>query len=90
MARPVQPAECRACAVCGDVFKNTAQGLCLGFIVLAHEAGIFLAPLSRYTIESPRRGWLFGYAGYDTATLRAAASTLWSLLPTLGTLAAPG
>ena len=22
MARPVQPAECRACAVCGDVFKN--------------------------------------------------------------------
>lgn len=46
----------------------------------AHEAGIQLAPLSRYTITSKRRGWLFGYAGYDTAALRAAASKLGKLL----------
>ncbi len=42
----------------------------------AQAAGILLAPLSRYTLESPRRGWLFGYAGYDTAALRAAAAQL--------------
>jgi GntR family transcriptional regulator/MocR family aminotransferase len=28
----------------------------------ALQAGVVLAPLSRYTIESRRRGWLFGYA----------------------------
>lgn len=39
----------------------------------ALEAGVVLAPLSRYTIESRRRGWLFGFAGYDEAALRAAA-----------------
>jgi GntR family transcriptional regulator/MocR family aminotransferase len=46
----------------------------------AREAGILLAPLSRYTIASKRRGWLFGYAGYDTAALRAAASVIGKLL----------
>ena len=46
----------------------------------ARAAGLMLAPLSRYTIESPRRGWLFGYAGYDTAALRDAATRLAKLL----------
>ncbi|WP_114972880.1 PLP-dependent aminotransferase family protein [Rhodoferax ferrireducens] len=46
----------------------------------AQAAGILLAPLSRYTIASTRRGWLFGYAGYDTAALRAAAARLGVLL----------
>ncbi len=46
----------------------------------AQEAGIVLAPLSRYTIASKRRGWLFGYAGYDTAALRKAAAKLGQLL----------
>ncbi len=46
----------------------------------AQDGGIFLAPLSRYTINSQRRGWLFGYAGYDTAALRAAANKLGKLL----------
>jgi GntR family transcriptional regulator/MocR family aminotransferase len=32
-----------------------------------------MAPLSAYTIDSARRGWLFGYAGYEAAALRAAA-----------------
>ena len=39
----------------------------------ALKAGVMLAPLSRYAIESPRRGWLFGYAGYDDEALQAAA-----------------
>lgn len=39
----------------------------------AQAAGVLLTPLSRYTIESPRRGWLFGYAGYDDDALRGAA-----------------
>ena len=46
----------------------------------AHQAGLLLAPLSRYTIASKRRGWLFGYAGYDTAALRKAAHVLGKLL----------
>ena len=46
----------------------------------AQQAGIQLAPLSRYTIASKRRGWLFGYAGYDTAALRKAATKLGQLL----------
>ena len=46
----------------------------------AQAAGILLAPLSRYTIVSQRRGWLFGYAGYDTAALRVAAGKLGALL----------
>lgn len=46
----------------------------------AQQAGLLLAPLSRYTIASRRRGWLFGYAGYDTASLRKAAAALGKLL----------
>ncbi len=46
----------------------------------AQAAGILLAPLSRYTLTSQRRGWLFGYAGYDTAALRAATTKLGRLL----------
>jgi GntR family transcriptional regulator/MocR family aminotransferase len=45
----------------------------------AAEAGLLLAPLSRYAIESRRRGWVFGYAGYDDAALRAAARRLGRL-----------
>jgi len=43
---------------------------------LAHRAaaaGVQLAPLSRYCIEAKRRGWLFGYAGYDEAALARAS-----------------
>jgi GntR family transcriptional regulator / MocR family aminotransferase len=46
----------------------------------ALEAGVVLAPLSRYAIESRRRGWLFGYAGYDEAALRHAAQKVAPLL----------
>lgn len=42
----------------------------------ALDAGVFVAPLSRYAIESQRTGWLFGYAGYEPSTLRAAAKKL--------------
>ena len=45
----------------------------------AAAAGVLVAPLSRYTMASPRRGWLFGYAGYDTAALRAAARSVGPL-----------
>jgi GntR family transcriptional regulator/MocR family aminotransferase len=46
----------------------------------AQEAGLMLAPLSRYTMESKRRGWLLGYAGYDSTALRLAAEQLGELL----------
>jgi GntR family transcriptional regulator/MocR family aminotransferase len=46
----------------------------------AREAGVLLAPLSAMAIESPRRGWVLGYAGYETAALRSAARALGSLL----------
>ncbi|MFO1330797.1 MAG: PLP-dependent aminotransferase family protein [Rubrivivax sp.] len=46
----------------------------------AARAGVVLAPLSRYTIESRRRGWLFGYAGYDEAALRQACACVGPLL----------
>jgi GntR family transcriptional regulator/MocR family aminotransferase len=46
----------------------------------AQAAGVLLAPLSRYAIESRRRGWLFGYAGYEDAALRAAAARLGRVL----------
>jgi GntR family transcriptional regulator/MocR family aminotransferase len=45
----------------------------------AGEAGVFLAPLSAYAIESSRRGWVFGYAGYDSAALREAARRIGPL-----------
>ncbi len=73
------------------VLQPSAQGLHLlhelpagqndqALAARAQAKGVFVAPLSRYCIESPRRGWLFGYAGYDTAALRAAAVTLGYLL----------
>jgi GntR family transcriptional regulator / MocR family aminotransferase len=49
----------------------------------AQAAGILLAPLSRYCIDSKRRGWLFGYAGYDTGALRSAATKLSKMLLTI-------
>jgi len=39
----------------------------------AREAGVLLTALSAYAITAPRRGWVFGYAGYDDAALREAA-----------------
>ncbi len=39
----------------------------------AGEAGVFLAPLSLYCVQARRRGWLYGYAGFDDAALHAAA-----------------
>lgn len=38
-----------------------------------------LAPLSRYAVQSPRRGWLFGYAGYGDEDIRAAARVVGAL-----------
>ena len=46
----------------------------------AADAGVHLAPLSRYCIEARRRGWLFGYAGYDDAALGRAARALGRVL----------
>lgn len=46
----------------------------------ALAAGVFLAPLSRYAMQSTRRGWLLGYAGFDTAEITAAARRLGALL----------
>lgn len=43
---------------------------------LARQAGVQLAPISAYCIEAQRRGWLFGYAGYDEAALARAAQAL--------------
>lgn len=45
----------------------------------AQAAGVLLAPLSRYCVESNRRGWLFGYAGFDAAALREAAARVGPL-----------
>ncbi len=50
----------------------------------ALEVGVSLAPLSRYAIESPRRGWVFGYAGYEAAELRAAARKVRPLFAAAG------
>ena len=46
----------------------------------ALTAGVLLAPLSRYAIDSPRRGWLLGYAGYSTGQITAAARIVGRLL----------
>jgi GntR family transcriptional regulator/MocR family aminotransferase len=46
----------------------------------AAELGVLLAPLSRYTIESRRRGWLFGYAGHEASALSAASRKVGPLL----------
>lgn len=45
----------------------------------ALAAGVMLAPLSRYAMQSARRGWLLGYAGYDPAEIRAAARAVGAL-----------
>jgi GntR family transcriptional regulator/MocR family aminotransferase len=45
----------------------------------ALTAGVMLAPLSRYAMESPRRGWLLGYAGYGETEIRAAARVVGGL-----------
>ncbi|NUA29506.1 PLP-dependent aminotransferase family protein [Cupriavidus basilensis] len=42
----------------------------------AQDAGVHLAPISSYCIAAKRRGWLFGYAGYDEAALARAARAL--------------
>jgi GntR family transcriptional regulator / MocR family aminotransferase len=42
----------------------------------AAQAGVQLAPISRYCIEAKRNGWLFGYAGYSEAALGTAARAL--------------
>jgi GntR family transcriptional regulator/MocR family aminotransferase len=52
----------------------------------ALAAGVMLTPLSRYAMTSPRRGWLFGYAGYDEAAITRAAQRL---APLLGALTGP-
>ncbi len=46
----------------------------------AGEAGVYLAPLSLYCVQAKRRGWLFGYAGFDDSALRQAARALAPLL----------
>ncbi|MEK8033636.1 PLP-dependent aminotransferase family protein [Ideonella sp. DXS29W] len=50
----------------------------------AMEAGVMLPPLSRYAIETQRRGRLFGYAGYDDTSLRRAAEAVAPLLRRMG------
>ncbi len=42
----------------------------------ALTAGVMLAPLSRYAMQSQRRGWLFGYAGYSEAEIVGAARVI--------------
>jgi len=46
----------------------------------ALAAGVMLAPLSRYAMQSARRGWLLGYAGFDEAEIRAAARVVGGLV----------
>ena len=46
----------------------------------ALAAGVMLAPLSRYAMQSERRGWLLGYAGFDEAEIRAAARVVGGLV----------
>jgi GntR family transcriptional regulator/MocR family aminotransferase len=50
----------------------------------ALQAGVQLAPISSYCIEAKRRGWLFGYAGYDETALARAAGALGRQLGELG------
>ena len=46
----------------------------------ALAAGVMLAPLSRYAMQSARRGWLLGYAGFDDAEIHAAARVVGGLV----------
>lgn len=68
-----------------------AQGMHLAFEIgagrddtalsgAAADAGVYLAPLSLYAIETRRRGWVFGYAGFTDTRLRQAARLLGPLL----------
>jgi GntR family transcriptional regulator/MocR family aminotransferase len=68
-----------------------AQGMHLSFEIgpgrddttlsrAAGQAGVYLAPLSLYGIETRRRGWLFGYAGFGERALRQAARALGPLV----------
>lgn len=52
----------------------------LSFTRRASEAGVFVAPLSRYAVDSMRTGWIFGYAGFEPSVLRTAARKLGPLL----------
>ncbi len=45
----------------------------------ALSAGVMLAPLSRYAMQSARKGWLLGYAGYGEGEMRAAARVVGAL-----------
>ena len=47
----------------------------------ARSVGVEIAPLSVFCLQSARQGWLFGYAGFDAATLRAAAHKVARILP---------
>ena len=46
----------------------------------ALAAGVMLAPLSRYAMQSARRGWLLGYAGFDDVEIREAARVVGGLV----------
>ncbi len=46
----------------------------------AAQAGVHLAPLSWYCVQARRRGWVFGYAGFDDAALRQAARVMAPLV----------
>jgi GntR family transcriptional regulator / MocR family aminotransferase len=50
----------------------------------AAQAGVLLVPLSRYAMQSQRRGWVLGYAGYDDAALRAASRVVGKLVKAQG------
>ncbi len=49
----------------------------------ALAAGVMLAPLSRYAMQSARRGWLLGYAGFDEGEIHAAARVVGGLARSL-------
>jgi len=55
----------------------------------AAERGVWLAPLSRYTMAAPQRGWLLGYAAYGEAEVQAAVQRLTPLLQDRRLLPAP-
>jgi GntR family transcriptional regulator/MocR family aminotransferase len=46
----------------------------------AGEVGVYLAPLSLYCVEARRRGWVFGYAGFNEPALQSAAKVLGPLI----------
>ncbi len=46
----------------------------------AAERGVWLAPLSRYTMAAPQRGWLLGYAAYGPDEVHNALARMAPLL----------